>query len=413
MQFITKFIIPAILLLGITVPVLAQDQVDPDDLFREARTAAFENEDYETAIRLSLQALEIAPDYIDIKEFLGRVYFWNGQSDEARMLLKEVLDASPGRILPRSTLADIYIESGDYQDAIALLDDGLKQAPANIDFLFKKGYALELSGRNGNAIYYYRNVQDLDPTHPFVNDRIEGLGTNSRNWQASLQSSYSWFEDTDMDPWILTRVGLTRKGRLGSFELGFNYAERFALADQEIEFVGYPVITSSIYAFTTFGVAVQENFFPAFRGGVALYKVLPGQMEASLGFRYLSFDTQNVSMLTGSFLKLTSRYRFNFQAFLTIDESSTNISGVLSGRRYFSNTDNFLELRTGYGAAAGEYNSPADVNRENSFEVAGMWQKSLSDSFIFFTELGFYNEQFSNGIDRSRYEALAGIQYDF
>src|ERR1700758_5601376 len=73
----------------------AQNGPSSDDLFRQARRAAFDQKDYPKAISLSKQALTKSPDYSDIRVFLGRVYTWSGKTDSARAAFNYVLGRHP------------------------------------------------------------------------------------------------------------------------------------------------------------------------------------------------------------------------------------------------------------------------------------------------------------------------------
>jgi len=72
------------------VHLLAQSDT-PDELFLEARTAAFKEKNYPRAFDLVLRALEQAPEYSDIRVFLGRLYTWSGQYDNAKEAFVSVL----------------------------------------------------------------------------------------------------------------------------------------------------------------------------------------------------------------------------------------------------------------------------------------------------------------------------------
>src|ERR1700709_424171 len=75
--------------------VSAQTEFSSDDLFQQARKAAFDQKNYPKAINLSKQALVKSPDYADIRIFLGRVYTWSDKTDSARTEFNRVLSQHP------------------------------------------------------------------------------------------------------------------------------------------------------------------------------------------------------------------------------------------------------------------------------------------------------------------------------
>src|SRR5688500_12142120 len=90
----TIFHILILFLLHTTIKTEAQS-ISPDEYFTSARSAAFDDKNYDEAIRLSKIALEQSPDYTDIQIFLGRVYFWNKQEDSAVLVLKSAVEKKP------------------------------------------------------------------------------------------------------------------------------------------------------------------------------------------------------------------------------------------------------------------------------------------------------------------------------
>lgn len=391
-------------------PVSAQ-AVDPDELFKEARTAAFDAKDYDRAITLSLQVLSIVPDYHEVREFLGRVYYWDGQNTNAKIVLNEVLSSEPSRTLARSSLADIYLEEQSYQRAIALLDEGLRTSPANVDFLFKKGLALEQINNPRDAVALYRRVQKLQPTHPFVGDRLQNLGANALNWVAGSGFSYTGFSN-GIDPWTIGTVNVTRKTGNGDFTLTANYGSRFGLVDQEIELSGYPVFSEKLYGFASFAVSSNE-FFPEYRAAVSIFRAFPQRTEVEVGFRFLSFKALDVPIYTLSISKYATRYRFSARSFYSVTSENTTFTALLSGRRFFNNTNTFLELRAGYGSTNNQFNNQVNVDRLTSFEVSGIFQKELARRILLTLEFGFFNEEFASAATRERYQSLIGLQYAF
>ena len=401
-----------IVLIGLsTSEVSAQDTQDPDVLFKQARDAAFVEDNYPKAIELGNQALVLAPDYLDVKEFVGRVYFWNGQKKRSAKMLDEVLAADPKRELSRSTLADIYIEEAQYSKAISLMEEGLNYSPSNTTFLFKKGYAQELSGRPNQAIRSYRAVQSIEPTYPGLQNRIDEMDINQLNWVANVSGNYTFF-DNGLDPWTIGKAELIRKTQLGSFGVAANFGSRFNLNDQELELNGYPILTQKMYGYFSLGVSSNE-FFPQYRISASVFRSFPKRIEGSLGYRRLAFDALDVDMLTSSLTKFYSFYRISLRGFLAFTENSTSYTGIISGRRFFKNTDNFLELRAGYGNAAIEYNVATDINNLSSFELSLFGQQSLSEQFLLQGEFGFYNEEVTPDNVRKRYQILLGLSYKF
>ncbi|HLS95945.1 MAG TPA: tetratricopeptide repeat protein [Sphingobacterium sp.] len=103
----------------------------PDDLFLRARQQAFDEKDYPQAIRLAKQALQQAPDYIDVRIFLGRVYTWSGHIDSARTVFKELSQANVKDEDFFLAYASTEYWNKQPDTAAAIVDKGLALHPAS------------------------------------------------------------------------------------------------------------------------------------------------------------------------------------------------------------------------------------------------------------------------------------------
>src|ERR1700722_2724316 len=78
-----------------------------DELFKDARHAAYDTKDYAMAKQLALQALQRSPAYAEIAVFLGRLYTWDKQFDSARFYFSKVLEQGPGNEDASVAFADL------------------------------------------------------------------------------------------------------------------------------------------------------------------------------------------------------------------------------------------------------------------------------------------------------------------
>ena len=126
----------------------SQESKSSDDLFQEARHKAFEEKDYTTAKKLALQALDQSPEYTDIAVFLGRIYTWNDETEEARKVFQNVeknMDPSTDFYLAYTSLE---YWNDNYTEAVSIIDRGLIKYPKNEELLLLKAKVL-----NSNNAY--------------------------------------------------------------------------------------------------------------------------------------------------------------------------------------------------------------------------------------------------------------------
>jgi tetratricopeptide (TPR) repeat protein len=120
----------------------AQQQLSSDELFQQARKAAFERKDYALATELSKKALLVSPDYSDIRIFLGRVYTWWNKTDSARECFKKVLNLQPENEDASSAYADLEYWNNNAQEALLICENGLSFHPQSKVLLLKKAKCL-------------------------------------------------------------------------------------------------------------------------------------------------------------------------------------------------------------------------------------------------------------------------------
>ena len=122
--------------------LFAQESLSSDELFQKARSAAFDQKDYAFAIQLSKQALNISPDYADIRIFLGRVYNWSDKIDSARICFEKVLNQSPENEDAVSAYVDMEYWNRNPLQALSICEKGLEFHPESKILLLKKAKCL-------------------------------------------------------------------------------------------------------------------------------------------------------------------------------------------------------------------------------------------------------------------------------
>lgn len=95
----------------------------------------------------------------------------------------------------------------------------------------------------------------------------------------------------------------------------------------------------------------QSYLFPKNRLGLEWYQNFPHAFEGSLGLRLLFFNSSPVDIYTATFGKYLGNYWMSLRAFVTPDSDGTSVSGLLLVRRYFSDPEDYLGLRLGYGVS--------------------------------------------------------------
>ncbi len=385
---------------------------DPDELFKQARDRAFEQNDYPGAIKLALQALELAPEYLDVKEFLGRVYFWSDQYDNAEKILTQVLSEDPARNYSRESLIDIYLSKNENEIALELSNEGVSNDPSNVRFLLRKAFAHENLREKNLAIQTFQEILAIEPNNSLVLSKLEEYDEFVEKWMASLGTDISFFKE-DLDNWAETRLDIIRKTSIGAFGGNLKYGSRFGLNDQQLEVYAYPVLGPKMYGYVSVG-ASSNTFYPEFHIVGSIYRALPNRFELELGYRNLNFELVNVNILTTTLAKYALKNRFIFRAFYTLAENNNSYTTLFSFRHLLKGADNFIEFSTGYGGNSGDFNSSNEIiGTDQAYQFGASYQMKFAQQFIASIGASYTFEEYQNGLERNRYNLGLNLSYRF
>lgn len=326
----------------------AQESLSSDELFKQARSAAFDQKNYPLAIELSKKALSKSPGYADIRIFLGRVYTWLGQTDSARYAFEEVLRQQPDYEDASAAYADLEYWNDNPEKALTLCNEGLKFHPQSKTLLLKKAKCLTLLKEFQEANRVVNSLLKYDPQNAEVRSLSERIKNQASRNKGGISYDFVGFDKQFTNPWHLVSLSYSRSTGMGSVIGRVNYANRFTQSALQFEADAYPRISKTFYSYINVGISDTSSVFPHYRAGFSLYANLPHSFEAEAGFRYLFFN-EATWIYTGSVGKYFKNYWFNLRSYLTPGRSNISHSYSLTTRYYFGGAEDYfaLGLRTG------------------------------------------------------------------
>ena len=142
---------------------------DPDVLTAYARIADW-TADYETALNIALDSLEIDPDNADTLAVLAEVYTDVGNWSVAQDYLDQAFAIDGNNVLSWRNQAYLYERQGEYEEAITAYDRAIELAPNRFDLYIERGRQLRIGlldyeSANENyrqAVEVYESAQTLD-----------------------------------------------------------------------------------------------------------------------------------------------------------------------------------------------------------------------------------------------------------
>jgi len=402
---IWKIIVVVLLIYFGQVRLQAQSVFSPDELFQQARSAAFDKKDYPKAIELARIALEKSPGYTDIRTFLGRLYTWTGKYDLAKSAFLSALEDDPENEDVLLALLDLEYWNEHYNSALAFCDNGLKLHSDQEELLLRKAKILNALARYGEA---YRVTADLIKKYPknhSARSLLQSIRFDSSMNKVSISDDFTWFDGNYSDylhnyPWNVLSMDYSRFTGVGPVIARINYGNRFNKEAFQLEMDAYPHLFKNVTAYVNIGVSDQSAVFPHYRVGLSLYADLPSAFEAEAGFRLLYFSSSTWIYVAGV-SKYYSNFWFNGRVYLVPDNQKMSHSYSLSTRYYFGGTDDYWKLSIGYGL------SPDDANSTQSFvsdyklrskQFLVGFRKSVCKFNVVGFSVSLLNQEFGKGV---------------
>jgi len=173
--------------------------------------------------------------------------------------------------------------------------------------------------------------------------------TAAAQWRASLVYGFEDFTSS-WTTWQSWTARLERKSPSGSVALEAATASRFGLWDQGGALDTYHLLWRRAYGNVRLGLAPGARVTPRLDFTTEVYQGLPGDWEASAGYRRMNYAGSGVNLWGASL----ARYAGNWYlvARLTAVPQSGRLGGGVSllVRRYLETADDFLDVSGGTGA---------------------------------------------------------------
>ncbi len=403
-----KYITLFLLVISFKMVSAQKDTLSSDDLFKQARTAAFDQKNYPLAISLSKKALAEAPDYTEISIFLGRVYTWSNKPDSGRTVFTEILGKHPDDEDASFAYGNLEYWNSNLPKALDLVNTGLKYHSQSKDLLLLKVQILTDLKQYKSADTSLDVLLKIDPKNSeahALSDRVKDEASINR---VSVQYDYIYFDKQFPNPWQVVELDYYRTiGK--SLVIGtLNYANRFNANGLQYEIDAYPYFSKTFYAYLTAAYSADTVVFPKYKIGASLFANLPKEFEAELGFRDLYFTGPNW-IYTASIAKYYKNWWFNFRTYLSPTFGSVAQSYTLSARYYTGGADDFLMMAVGTGVSPDDPRNIVLLNnginyRLTSDNIQLQYWKTYKLN-VFFLILSLENQAY--------YFQTRGNQFDF
>ena len=383
--------------------VSAQSESGPDELFGQARLAAFNDKDYPRAVALCQQALKKSPDYVEIRTFMGRLYTWSDKLPEARQQFSLAIATDSANKDALSAAADLEFWNDQPGQALIYCNTALRHHPADADLQLKKARILNDLKLTDEAYAVVARLLQTDPDNANARALADRFKWAASKNMLAVSHDYLHFGKNYNDalhksPWRLASVTYSRSTRLGSVTGRLNYANRFNNNGLQTEIDAYPHISKTFYSYLNVGVSGDEPVFPRFRAGFSLYANLPKSFEAEAGFRYLKF-TDATWIYTLSLGKYVNSFWFNLRTYLVPGNSNISQTYIGTVRYYYGAADDFVAVSGGTGVSPDESRNVLlgqDIRKLGSQRASVEFRKSFRRRWVPSVVASWFAEEQSN-----------------
>lgn len=393
----------------------SQQHLSADELFRKARTTAFEKKDYPAAIVLAQQALEQSPDYTDISVFLGRLFTWIGDTEAAR----NVFSTLAGKNVQDEDFFLAYASLEYWNDqnskAVEILDKGLAYHPQSEPLLLLKAKA-QTSDRNYKGAY--QTVNELLALNPKNTEARElAVKINDLNAKNAIGITYSFshFDKQFTDDWHMVGISYKRVTPVGSVILKGNYANKFAESGTQFEIEAYPRLSKMFYLYVGAGYSNDVGIFPKYRTGASLNANLPKSFEAEIGYRQLYF-TDNIWLYTASVGKYYKNFWFNLRTYITPDHQNISHSYTGTVRYYPKGGQDYFAFQAGTGISPEENRSnllEIETFKLKTFKLGAEYSFSVQKTNLFSVSAMYFNQEFRPNVKGNQFDIGVGYTKKF
>ncbi|MEO8862538.1 MAG: YaiO family outer membrane beta-barrel protein [Ginsengibacter sp.] len=411
-----KLILTFIFLFSFSFFLKAQKFFSSDELFKNARDAAFESKNYDKAKELAYQALNISPGYADIDIFLGRIYTWDKEYDSARFHFTKVLDANPANEDASLAYADLEYWNEHYENSLAICDRALLLYPQSEELLVRKAKNLSALKRYGEAKTIDASVLKINKNNAVAKALDISLKDKVAKNKITVGYENSSFNKQFDQPWHLGSISYTRKTALGSIIGRLNYANRFGENGWQGEVDAYPHISKIFYAYVNFGYSGNVGVFPNYRAGFSLYANLPKSFEAEVGMRYLYF-TSSTNIYTASLGKYYKNFLFTARTYLTPSLGSVSQSYSLSARYYLKGADDYIGLSMGTGISPDDNSQNIQFSNKltklSSNKISAEFNHTFLKWNIISIGAGLINQEYQPSVKGNQFNISIGLSHRF
>ncbi|MBF4505298.1 YaiO family outer membrane beta-barrel protein [Flavobacterium sp. JLP] len=395
-----KFIYYLLLLLFISQTCLGQE-INLDTRISEARHEA-EIGNYDKALSLIQPLLIGFPENEEIKIFAGRVYSWKKEYKKSIDILTPLTDRTNPNPDALLAIINTYFWSEQFDKCILYCDQYLVIEPNSTDVIITKAKCLEKLGRDKEALAIVDKVSVTENSTQAITGLRTLIGRKAKNAMA-----FSYLNVSTSNPgqsplhygYVEYSHKFTKSALVGRANLGYANNDTQMLFEADY----YQTFSKRNYLYVNGGVSTGQTIFPVAKAGAEYFFAPRKRFDYSLGFKYMHFETDDVTLLTGQLGYRAGSYTLAYRPFY--DTSNELFSHVLSVQTSNEEKESLIRLEFQYGNVPYLYLYNNFVTPLKAYRVGIQYQHRFGGSFFVRPVFLYEYEEYLPDEYRNRFSA--------
>lgn len=392
-----------------------------DSLYIKARNLAYEQETAK-ARQAALALLERNPLHHDASVLIARLYAWENLYDSARIYIQYVTGHVPNYYDALLALTDIEIWEGNYEQAVETADIALAYHPDDEMLILRKARALFFLGLKSESKKTIDYLLEINPDNQEAIDLLRLV--SAPGFYHYRENSYllaGYYRESFNNPFKRDfhsgSAGYSRYTGIGPLTAKVNFANSFfdgsgltRYPSLQYELESYPRLSEEAYLLLNYAFS-RGAVFPGHRAAFELFRKLPGGFEASLGLRFLYWDT-SYFFYTGSAGKYLGNMWFSLRPYIFPDNDGISSSWFFNARKFFKSADDFAGIIIGYGISPDDtYPDFTEKVYLNSVSAGVEGSTGITSKILVRGSLRYEYEEFETNRFRNRWSFNLGLRY--
>ncbi|MBE8724361.1 YaiO family outer membrane beta-barrel protein [Flavobacterium hungaricum] len=393
-----KFIYYTLFLFLVSITAFGQE-INSDETMAKVKIEA-EKEHYDKALALIEPLRAKYPENEDIQIYTGRIYSWKKDYNTAVKILLPMCDRANPNIEALQALINVYFWLEQYEKCIVYCDKYLVIEPNSVDVLKTKVTCLEKLNRDEEALEIIERASLADNSTQAFRGIRTLIGRKAKN-----AVSVSYLNISTSNP--------------GQSPLHYGYAEyshkfsksaivgraNIGNADNETQMLFetdfYQTFKNKSYLYANAGISTGETIFPVAKAGLEYYFKPQKKFDFSLGARFMHFENDDVTLLTGQLAYNTGVYTIAYRPYY--DTSNELFSHVLSLQRVNEEKERIIRLELQYGNVPYLYLYNGLSSPLTSYRAGLQYQHRIGNSFFVRPIFLYEYEEYIPGEYRNRF----------